>query len=208
MSEVLYHYTSTLNLPLILKDGFLELTDSNLHGPKTEEKKYLLQRMMLIQQGLSSPDLYNAEYKARFPLFKPVVWLTDIANDPQVGLEVSTGGKGKKEIKISLKALPHYKAWTSWSRKQGIDKKFVYSLEKGQNPDSWYISTERISLTSNELLKIENTITGEVILDIDAGIREYICTVGPAGDWGPTKFYDEYLAEHGLKQGDTFTFSF
>ena len=195
MDGVLYHYTSRFHLPLILKDGFLKLTESNLRKPSRKEREEIERQLELIAQGELSPD-----YDSGKSLYKPVVWLTDVATPIPLGME--TEGFNKHEIKIALRMQRHYESWDSWSKRQGIEVSWAKIIEKGYNADTWFVSERPIPLTAKELLKIENVITGEVMLDLEAGVRQYNCVVGPARGTMHIHFYNEWLGEHGLKKGD------
>ena len=156
MNKVIYHYTSKFQLPLILKDGYLKLTNSNLKPPAPKESQQ-------IQRGDYSSLDKNAE-----DLYKPVVWLTDNSSPLNMGLDGSVFNK--KEIKFTFKMREHYEKWDIWSRKNQIDKKWAESLQRGKDSDSWYISESIIPITGDEIIQIENTITGEMLIDIEAGV--------------------------------------
>jgi hypothetical protein len=133
--DVLYHYTSKYHLQLILNDGFLKLTESNLIAP----------------DGTFQTELKSKNYK-------PVVWLTDSEITGGNGLEGSMADK--TEIKITVRKKPDFQWWHSWSRKNQIDKSWAKALEQGNKSKRWFIS-EKI-VTMEDILKIEDTYTGEV----------------------------------------------
>ena len=201
MVGVLYHYTSRFHLPLILKDGFLKLTESNLRAPGRKELEESNEKINLIYQGKAAPAYYSED-----ALYKPVVWLTNTSVPVQLGMEQSGGLK--HEIKISIRIQPHYEQWHIWSKKHHIEPSWAARLEEGNTAESWFISTQPIFLTANELLRIENTVTGEVLLDLDAGIRKYDCTVEPARGIMTIQQYNDWVGEHGLKKGEVISFSF
>lgn len=150
MEKVLYHYTSKHHLPMIMKDGFLQLTESNLIEPKSYQ---------------------DAVPKELSQLYKPVVWLTTTETAQGNGLEGSV--LNKHEIRITLRKREHYENWVLWSKNNRIKSSWFKKLSRVGNPNSWYISEEIIPLNSEELLKIENIVTGEVIIDVENGIKDY-----------------------------------
>lgn len=150
MSEVLYHYTSKYHLPMIMKDGFLQLTESNLIAPK---------------------DYQDALPKELSQLYKPVVWLTNSSTPQGNGIEGSS--LNKYEIRITVKRREHYENWVLWSKKNRIKSSWFKTLASAGNPYSWYISESMIPLNGEELIRIENTISGEVLIDVENGLRTY-----------------------------------
>jgi len=191
---LLYHFTSRFHSPLIIKDGYLKLTESNLIAPTKEEMQKYEQEM---EQG---KYVYN-----RDDLYKPVVWLTNIPDPKNQGLE--GGCFNKSEIMFTLRKKEHYQKWIEWSRRNGIKKQWAEALERGRNPESWYISEKIIPLTRDNIIKIENVITGEIFIDVKAGLTTYICTVDRARGVMPIPVYDEFLGRKGLKKGDVVTLS-
>jgi hypothetical protein len=192
MNEVIYHFTSKYHLPLILKDGFLHLTESQLKPPTPTEGQQL-------KQG----DYSSLDKKAE-ELYKPVVWLTDNSQPSNMGLDGSVFNK--KEIRLTLKARGHYEKWDIWGRKNRIDVKWAEALQLGKDSDSWYISEKVIPLTGDEIIRIENIVTGEVLIDVEAGQRIYNCAVERLRGLVPIPLYDEFLSKSGLKRGDTVDF--
>ena len=188
MNDVLYHYTSKYQLPLILKDGFLKLTESQLRPPTQKEIKEM-------EQGN-----YSSLEKSVEDLYKPVVWLTSNNSPSNMGLDGSVFNK--KEIKLTLKMREHYEKWDIWSSKNQIDKKWSEALQNGKDSDSWYISESIIPITGDEIIRIENTISGEILIDVEAGIRTYKCAVERARGILPIPVYDDFLGKSGLKKGD------
>ena len=113
----------------------------------------------------------------------------------------------KKEIRLTLKAREHYEKWDVWSKKNRIDKKWADALQRGKDSDSWYISEKVIPLTSDEIIRIENIVTGEVLINAVAGQRTYNCGVERLRGLVPIPVYDEFLSESGLKRGDIVEFN-
>lgn len=150
MEKVLYHYTSRYHLPMIMKSGFLQLTESNLIEAKTYKE---------------------AMPKELSQLYKPVVWLTTTKTAQGNGLEKSM--LNKYEIRITLRKREHYENWVLWSKNNRIKSSWAKRLSSVGNPNSWYVSEKIIPLTAEEVLRIENTITGEIIIDVENGIRNY-----------------------------------
>ena len=149
MNNVLYHYTSRYHLEEILKSNYLKLTESNLLPPDKDEIK-------AMKCGKWKP-------KPEHLLHKPVVWLTRSVDGSMTGLE---GSKyNKREIRITLNKRKHYEMWLIWSRQNRIKSSWAKVLERNNNPNEWYISEQIILLNPNELIMIENTLTGEVIVD-------------------------------------------
>jgi hypothetical protein len=121
---------------MILESKYLKLTESNLRYDNA-----------IISLGCNEKVMY-----------KPVVWFTTNLKTDGLGLEGSI--VDKKEIRITVKWKSHYQKWMIWSRKNKIDKSWAGALEKGRNPNSWWISEKIVPL--EDIIKIENTQTGEV----------------------------------------------
>jgi len=141
-TDVLYHFTSKFHLPLILRDGFLKVTDSNL--------------------------------KEDDVMYKQVVWLTRaIDGRGNVPNEIKHGfyGPNKEEIRITLKKRSFYDPWVLWSKDNKMSTKRIKLISRGTQPHDWYISEKEIPLNADEVVKIENMLTGEVLIDTEAGIK-------------------------------------
>lgn len=180
----MYHFTSRYHLPLILHDGFLMLTESNLREPIPGKK---------IANVFDTTDLH-----------KPVVWLSRTADAENCA--VLSAGVDKSEVLITLRERAHYKNWTIWSKDNRIKNSWAKKLTSAYNPNSWYISEAAIPLTGDEVIKIENTKTAEVYIDIEAGKRTYRCTLErPPGL--PIDVYEAMIAGRGLKEGDVVEFT-
>jgi len=142
IGEVLYHFTSRFHIPLILKDGFLRVTDSNL--------------------------------KEDDAMYKQVVWLTrSIDGKGNVPSSTTYGfdGPNKEEIRITLKKRNCYEPWVLWSKDNRMSTKRIKLISRGTMPHDWYVSENEISLTDEEVVRIENMVTGKVLIDVEAGIR-------------------------------------
>ena len=142
VNEVLYHFTSRFHIPLILKDRFLRVTDSNL--------------------------------KEDDVMYKQVVWLTrsiDGKGNVPDGATHGFSGPNKEEIRITLKKRNCYEPWVLWSKDNRMSTKRIKLISRGTMPHDWYVSENEISLTVEEVVRIENMTTGEVLIDVEAGIR-------------------------------------
>ena len=182
--EVLYHFTSRHHLPLILKDGYLKLTESNLKQPSQEV-------IHKLQRG-------EANVK---DLYRPVVWLTSSPNPDNMGLTGSSFNKS--EIRFTLKKREHYEKWSTWSRENRIKDSWAESLKRGYDSDSWYVSESAVPITGDEIVRIENIVSGEVLIDIASGKRAYRCVVERARGIVPIPVYDDFIGRWGLQKGDT-----
>ena len=184
MDGVLYHFTSRYHLPLILKDGYLMLTESNLREPEAGRK---------FANVFDSKDLY-----------KPVVWLSRSADAGNFA--VLSASVDKSEILITLRERAHYQNWTIWSKNNRIKNSWAKRLTRANNPNSWYVSETVVPLTKDEVLKIENTKTGEVYIDIEA--EKQSCSFKfekPPGF--PEDIIEAMIGDRDLKIGDDVEFS-
>ena len=180
----LYHYTSMFHLPQILASGYLKLTESNLLMPTSNENVLPMERT----------------------LYKPVVWLTSSIDPSGHGL-ISTYGVNKKEVRITIRDRKHYQPWLVWSRNNRINKSWAKKLELDRNPNSWFISESIISLSCEELLRIENTVSGEVLVDVTENKRK--CIVKLKMPYGMNnKIFESYKAYAGwsISIGDVIKF--
>ena len=182
-SGILYHFTSRYHLPLILHDGFLKLTESNLREPLPGEK---------IANVFDSNDLY-----------KPVVWLSRTADAKNCA--VMSAGVDKSEILITLRERPHYQNWTIWSKDNRIKASWAKRLTRAYNPNSWYVSEAVIPLTSDEVIKIENAKTAEIYIDVEAGKRSCSFTLEKPPS-APIDVYEAMIGGRGLNEGDVVGF--
>lgn len=154
---------------MIMKSGFLQVTESNLIEPKNYQ---------------------DALPKELSQLYKPVVWLTTTETAKGNGLE--GGCLNKYEIRITLRKRDSYENWTLWSKNNRIKSSWAKKLSRVGNPNSWYISEKIIPLSAEEVLKIENTVTGEVIIDVENGMRDYTMQVEKPSSM-PMFVYKEFL---------------
>jgi hypothetical protein len=184
MDGVLYHFTSRYHLPLILKDGFLNLTESNLKEPAS---------------GNEAANIFDIN-----GLYKPVVWLSRTADAGNCA--VLSAGVDKSEILITLRERVHYQNWTIWSSNNRIKKSWAKKLTGAYNPNSWYVSETTIPLTSAEVIKIENTKTAEVYIDAASGKRSYSCTLEKPSNL-PRDIFEAMIDGRGLKEGDLVEFT-
>ena len=141
----LYHYTSRLNIKLILETGYLKLTPSNLIKPT--DLKFVKDEF----------GFFNAVSAISDPV-KPVVWLTDSKDPSGHGNQ-----KEKERIRITIPMKDSYKWWVTWAERNRMNKKWFRDLTKGQKYGSWYVSEEIIKL--EDVLLIEDLETGEILLD-------------------------------------------
>jgi hypothetical protein len=167
--ELLYHFTCREHLYNILYREELRTTESNLSikkensgprvvwlmdqhdpdqeciqgGPREMPASLLIQNM----QGCVSQEIAE---KAKRDELVTVTW----AN--------------KQEFRFTIKpSYPediHY--WPSWSRALGISPGWYNALAEGNNnPSTWWVSTRPIDI--DDWIRIENTITGEVLMDVE-----------------------------------------
>jgi len=183
MDGVLYHFTSRYHLPLILKDDFLMLTESNLREPESGQK---------IANVFNSNEMY-----------KPVVWLSRTANAGNCA--VLSASVDKSEILITLRERPHYQNWTIWSKANRIKSSWAKRLTRAYNPNSWYISETVVPLTIDEVLKIENTKTGEIYIDVEAGKLFCHCTLEKPPGF-PAEILTAMIGDRGLTESDVVEF--
>lgn len=170
-----YHYTSRYHLPVILYDGYLKLTESNL---RLEEEMY-----------------------------KPVVWLTSAEVLSAYALGLNGGIANKTEIKITLRESNNYKNWTIWSHDNRIKKSWANRLASGRNPNNWYICEQPIQLTKETVLKIENVITGEVLLDTENDKLICECEVLELPTTSGISIKTALLGDRPLQVGDKINFT-
>lgn len=106
----LYHYTSRLHLPRILRAGHLRVTESNLS--RTREH--------------AGPDV--------------VWLTTDpMPTDPDAhGLLNPRCDKTAVRFTVDLPVADVHE-WLSWSRALGITKRWAFRLEAGRSPETWRV---------------------------------------------------------------------
>lgn len=132
----LYHYTSTDHLRLILSDGKLKLTASNLEPPKNLH-------LIMQEDGIPSFVADNDNYK-------PVVWFTSELNFDNA---IKNGlSKRKTEVAICINDAkpPRFRKWLKWAQENHIEKKQFDSLTKSAtNYKTWYISEAEVPIDEN-----------------------------------------------------------
>ena len=186
MSDVLFHYTSKYHLAKILKTGYLKLTESNLLKPVS------------YADALPKPDSQ---------LHKPVVWLTRTETPVGNGLEGCLFNK--YEIRLTFHKRENYIPWLVWSRNNRINKSWAKMLERGNNPNAWYVSEQIVPLNAGELVWIENTVTGETIIDIAAGVKACEIKIEKPDSISSKHIaaIDNFLKDAGLNLNDTVSFA-
>ena len=138
--EILYHFTNLVGLSAILSARHISLTESNLN----------------IHDGNCG-----------------VVWMTSSPDSKNHGLKFDSTipvELDKTVIRIALLNKPSFKQWNEWSVKKGMDEGYksvlIASANAGETYKTWYISETEIPVS--DFIKVENTMTGEVIAVKDA----------------------------------------
>lgn len=139
--DYLYHYTCKEYVESILEEG-LRLTISNLLKPVN----------MRVVNGCLVSDTDG---------YKPVVWFSDSISPEKNGLDGSRFNK--KEIRVTVEKTDEYKYWDLWSKRYYMDKRWKAALTDGYHYKSWFVIERPVSV--DEIVKIENTITGEVLYE-------------------------------------------
>ena len=139
--DYLYHYTCKEYVESILEEG-LRLTVSNLLKPVN----------MRVVNGCLVSDTDG---------YKPVVWFSDSISPEKNGLDGSRFNK--KEIRVTVEKTDEYKYWDLWSKRYYMDKRWKAALTDGYHYKSWFVIERPVSV--DEIVKIENTITGEVLYE-------------------------------------------
>lgn len=139
--DYLYHYTCKEYVNSILEEG-LRLTVSNLLQPVN----------MRVVNGCLVSDTDG---------YKPVVWFSDSISPERNGLDGSRFNK--KEIRVTVEKTDEYKYWDLWSKRYYMDKRWKAALTNGYHYKSWFVIERPVSV--DEIVKIENTITGEVLYE-------------------------------------------
>jgi hypothetical protein len=130
---VLYHYTSQLHLPLILRSGFLKLTESNV----------------AMERPHAGPDVV---WLTR----DPSPWQAWMRMPGRL-LPVD---KGRIRFLVDV---PHgeLQSWSTWADQHGVADAWRRAMvDSGGPSDAWYV-TERI-VPWQEWLRIEDTNSGQV----------------------------------------------
>ena len=140
--EVLYHFTSPVALPSILRTGYLALSESNLNT------SYCNCGVVWLT---TSPDPANHGLKF----------------DSTIPAEMD-----KASIRISVRYKTSFKQWDEWSNKKGMDRGYkdilIGSAHAEETYRTWYISEREIPLS--DFLKVENITTGETF-SIEAALK-------------------------------------
>ncbi len=113
----LYHFTSLMHWPLIINDGFLRRTESNIGSGNPRLKPY---------GEHVGPD---------------VVWLTDLS-DPTPQSCGLVGIRDKTRLRITVK-ISDAKKWPDFAAAHGINKRWYRLLGRGGRPQCWWV-VERI----------------------------------------------------------------
>lgn len=114
----LYHFTSEFHLPLIMSDGFLKLTESNIGSPRSD----------LLPYGEHiGPD---------------VVWLTDLPEASTLGIDDSFFNKLKVRFTVEIEA----ESWQKFAKRHNINRKWYRILDEtgGFTAKNWFISEKPI----------------------------------------------------------------
>ena len=138
--NMLYHFTSPIGLSAILRSRHISLTESNLN---TSHGNCGVVRLT------SSPDSSNHGLK--------------FGNNVPAEFDKTT-------IRITLPYSDVYRHWDEWSASKGMDKSYkeilIHSTGAFETYKTWYVS--EIIIPIDEVLKVENLTTGEVISVVDA----------------------------------------
>jgi hypothetical protein len=119
---ILYHFTSVERIPLIQAAGFLRVTESNIGSGRPDWPPY---------GEHAGPD---------------VVWLTNEPEPDKVGLGVGTvDGSDETLVRITVDiADGDVMWWPDFRTLHGIHPRWRRALEKGRNPDSWWVVSRNI----------------------------------------------------------------
>ena len=149
-------------------------------------------------------DLTESNLKQDEIGYKPVVWLT--RNDTPHGHGLEGCSLNKHEVRITINEQEHYENWHIWSRNNRIKTSWAKRLERGYNSTSWYVSESIIPLNIDNLLKIENTITGEILIDVTADVTKCQLEVTKPAKM-PSSIFQEDYGNTGIEIGDIINFS-
>ncbi len=136
--DMLYHFTSSRHLPMILEAGFLKLTESN----------------------------YSFDCAGMYPVVWMVD--TFEVDGHKNGLnddELLAYGQDKTEIRFSIPMMPHFEPWTKWCsatrRMKWRDRDaLIQAADAEETHRYWWVSEKIIPLS--EVAKIEHTKTGKI----------------------------------------------
>jgi hypothetical protein len=116
---ILYHFTSMIHLPSIMKDGHLKLTESNIGSPSPKMRPHGTHR---------GPD---------------VVWLTEEPHPTKTNIDAMGTPKGEVRITVEIPQSDLYR-WNSWAPAFGIQPDWYDLLSLYGDPDTWWLTEREI----------------------------------------------------------------
>lgn len=134
MGELMYHFTSPERLELIRLSGFIRTTESNIGSPNPAWVPY---------GEHVGPD---------------VVWLTDVPRPraKAIALDVTLDGTDKTAVRITVDVdAEDLTWWPDFRRRHGIHREWRRHLERGRDPDSWWVVEHPIPVES--FVEVVNT---------------------------------------------------
>lgn len=139
---LLYHYTVLDSYELILRDGFIALSPSNLKPPH--------RATACIKQY---PDGRGSYYWDKWNDYKPVVWLTtaDKLDVPSTDKSNDLNGAGIYRRKMGVRLAVEYDAnkhmkWTRFADINHMNWEYRKQFTDGKDFETWYIARQPIPL--------------------------------------------------------------
>lgn len=157
----LHHFTSYCGLKMILMDGFLNLTPSNILQP-TDLRK---QAKTIILDG---KKIQSMDYVSKTDTYKPVVWLTSTLNGNNVGNTFKDGDLfDKTRIRITVKMNDDYILWSKWDGYAEMETAWQKNVKRGAKDwRNFYICEHKIPVS--EIIEVYDKFERKYI-DISAG---------------------------------------
>lgn len=112
----------------------------------------------IMQDGFLK--LTESNLRLDVEMYKPVVWLTDLAQPTARGLGLDGSLLDKTEIRIHVKKKVTFKTWEAFAVKNKMNKELKKVFSDDRSPEHWYISTNPVYF--RDILLIENTRSGEI----------------------------------------------
>ena len=135
--KYLYHHTGFGHLRMIVEDGFLKRTASNLLPVDKATERY---EPIYDKQGNICGDRHTSKSDS----YKPVVWLT--TEERVIPFEMGLTSE-KTRVTFVFRFSPRFVPWKDFADANKMNPAWRHTFEQGRKPKTWYVCQSNINIS-------------------------------------------------------------